>query len=65
MLTWDFTGPCGEIICLLPPFTDRSEVRVNYKAASLEVENVQAHLSEGWVVEFLLIYLPDKIIGLL
>lgn len=58
MLTWDFSGPCGEIIYLLPPFTDRSELRVNYKAVPLEVENVQVHLSEGQIIDFLPIYLP-------
>lgn len=41
MLTRHFSGPYREIISLLPPFTDRSEVRVSYKAAPLEVENAQ------------------------
>lgn len=58
MLTRDFIGPCGEIIYLIPHFTDRSEVRVNCETAPLEVENVLVHLSEGQVVDFLPIYLP-------
>lgn len=51
MLTCSFIGPRREIIPLLAPFTERSEVRVNYKAAPLEVENDRGPGTSSRVVD--------------